>query len=177
MFLLSLKTGFSSAVIFTILVHLSLGHLHKKSFRTNNFGKFSVTVSAIDSWNKIQDQMGEIALKDLRPSKIKLLLTSKFIKSYWLIYFSFYQTLFIILCNNGIVLLYLYDSIFLNHTIASKKLNIYVYMYMYANVYIYIWGEYRPFLRLVTTFGSTKIGAQISDRSTKDIILILFNSC
>ena len=58
------------------------GHLHKKSFRTNNFGKFSVTVSAIDSWNKIQDQMGEIALKDLRPSKIKWLLTNKFIKSY-----------------------------------------------------------------------------------------------
>ena len=36
------------------------GHLHKKSFRTNNSGKFSVTVSAIDSWSKIQDQMGPI---------------------------------------------------------------------------------------------------------------------
>ena len=57
-------------------------HLHKKSFRKNNFGKFSVTVSAINSWNKIQDQMGEIALKDLRPSKIKWLFTNKFIKSY-----------------------------------------------------------------------------------------------
>ena len=57
-------------------------HLHKKSFRTNNFRKFSVIVNAIDSWNKIQDQMGEIALKDLRPSKIKWLLTNKFIKSY-----------------------------------------------------------------------------------------------
>ena len=31
------------------------GYLHKKSFRTNNFGKFSVTVIAIDSLNKIQD--------------------------------------------------------------------------------------------------------------------------
>ena len=87
------------------------GHLHKKSFRTNNFGKFSVTVSAIDSWNKIQDQMGEIALKDLRPSKIKWLLTNKFIKSYWLMYFYFYRILFI-LCEYiiGIVLFYLYDS-------------------------------------------------------------------
>ena len=28
-------------------------HPYKKSFRTNNFGKFSVTASAIDSWNKI----------------------------------------------------------------------------------------------------------------------------
>ena len=58
------------------------GYLHKKSFRRNNFGKFSVTVSAIDSWNKMQDQMDEIALKDLRSSKIKWLPTDKFIKSY-----------------------------------------------------------------------------------------------
>ena len=58
------------------------GYLHKKSFRRNNFGKFFVTVSAIDSWNKMQDQMDEIALKDLRSSKIKWLPTDKFIKSY-----------------------------------------------------------------------------------------------
>ena len=57
------------------------GHLRKKSFRTNNFEKFSVTVSTIDSWNKMQDQMGEIALKDFGPSKIKWLHTGKFIKS------------------------------------------------------------------------------------------------
>ena len=57
-------------------------HLHKKSFRTNNSGKFSVTVSAIDSWNEMQDQLSEITLKDLRPNKIKWLLTDKFIKSY-----------------------------------------------------------------------------------------------
>ena len=35
------------------------GYLHKNSFRTNSFGKFSITASAIDSWNKIQVQMGE----------------------------------------------------------------------------------------------------------------------
>ena len=58
------------------------GHLHKKSFTINNFEKLSVTVSAIDSCNKMQDQMGEIALKDLRAGKIKWLLTDKFIKSY-----------------------------------------------------------------------------------------------
>ena len=56
--------------------------LHKKSLRTSNFRKLSVTISAIDTWNKIQGQMGEIALKDLRPSKIKRLPTIKFIKSY-----------------------------------------------------------------------------------------------
>ena len=58
------------------------GHLHKKSFRINNFEKFSVTITAIDSWNKMQGQMDEIGLKDLRSSKIKWLLTEKFIKSY-----------------------------------------------------------------------------------------------
>ena len=47
------------------------GHLHRKSFRANNFGNFSVTVSVIGSWSKMQDQMGQIAPKDIRPSKIK----------------------------------------------------------------------------------------------------------
>ena len=28
-------------------------HPYKKSFKTNNFGKFSITASAIDSWNKM----------------------------------------------------------------------------------------------------------------------------
>ena len=56
--------------------------LHKKSFRTNTFGKFSITVSVIDSWNKMQSKVGEIALEDLRQRKIKLLLTDKLIKSY-----------------------------------------------------------------------------------------------
>ena len=58
------------------------GHLHKNSFRTNGFRKFSAILSAIDSWNEMQNQMGEIALKDLTPSKIKWLLTDKFIKNY-----------------------------------------------------------------------------------------------
>ena len=38
-------------------------HLHKESFRENNFGKFSVSVTAIDSWNEMQGQMGEMTLK------------------------------------------------------------------------------------------------------------------
>ena len=54
------------------------GHLDKKSFRTNNFGKFSVTVSTIELWNKMQGLMGELALKDFRFSS----LADKFIKSY-----------------------------------------------------------------------------------------------
>ena len=57
------------------------GHFHKKCFRVNNSGKFFVIVNAIDSWNKMQDQMGEITLKYLRTSKIIWLFTEKFIKS------------------------------------------------------------------------------------------------
>ena len=53
-------------------------YLHKDSFRTNFFGKFSVTISVIDSWSKMQGQMDEIALKGLRTTKTKWLL----IKSY-----------------------------------------------------------------------------------------------
>ena len=45
-----LKPGFSSAIILTTIVTFSIkGHLDKKSFKKNDFGKFSVTVSAIDS--------------------------------------------------------------------------------------------------------------------------------
>ena len=108
-FVLSLKNWFQFCYnIHNYSTTFSIkGHLHKKIFRANNFEKFSVTVSAIDSWNKIQDQSGEKALKDLRPGKIKWLLTNKFIKSYWLIYFSFYQILFILceyIMGHGIVL-------------------------------------------------------------------------
>ena len=57
-------------------------HLQKKSFKTNNFGKFSVTVSAIDSWNKMQDQIGESTKSSQTKQNFKCLLTDKFIKSY-----------------------------------------------------------------------------------------------
>ena len=58
------------------------GHLHKKSFRMNNFREFSVTVRGIDSWNKMQGQMGEIASKNLRTSKTEWLLTDIFFNCY-----------------------------------------------------------------------------------------------
>ena len=55
------------------------GHLHKNSFKTNNFEKFSVTASTIYSWNKMKDWMGETTLKNLRSSKTKWLFTETFI--------------------------------------------------------------------------------------------------
>ena len=50
--------------------------------------EFSVTTSDRYSWNKVQGQMIEIALKDLRPSKIKWILADKFILKF-LMYFLF----------------------------------------------------------------------------------------
>ena len=43
----------------------------------------------------------------------------------------------------GIVLFYLYVPVFLNHTIASMKLNIstYIYTYIYLYLYIYIYDD------------------------------------
>ena len=60
----------------------SKDHLYKQSYRTNAYGKFSVKASAIESWNKTQDQMGGILLKDQTPSKIKILMSQKYIDSY-----------------------------------------------------------------------------------------------
>ena len=65
-------------------------HLHKNSFRTINFGKFSVNVRTIGSWNKIQDKMGEMALKYLRPSKNKWLLTNNILTLYFIIFIYIY---------------------------------------------------------------------------------------
>ena len=45
--------------------------LFKPSFRTNLYGKNSITVNAIDAWNKAQTSLGDTILKDLTPNKIE----------------------------------------------------------------------------------------------------------
>ena len=57
-------------------------HLYKQSYKTNAYGKFSVKISAAESWNKTQDLLGEISLKMLIPNKLKKLLNEKYIDSY-----------------------------------------------------------------------------------------------
>ena len=47
------------------------GNLTKLFYKTNKYGKYSITVSAVESWNKIQKQLKNISLKDLPPSKTK----------------------------------------------------------------------------------------------------------
>ena len=48
------------------------GILIKLFYKTNRYGKYSVTISAAELWNKIQKQLKNTLLKDLSPNKIKL---------------------------------------------------------------------------------------------------------
>ena len=46
------------------------GNLTKLFYKTNRYGKYSITVSVVESWNKIQKQLKDVLLKDLTPKKI-----------------------------------------------------------------------------------------------------------
>ena len=50
------------------------GNLTKLFYNTNRYGKYSITVSAVESWNKIQKQLKDMLLKDLSPRKIKTII-------------------------------------------------------------------------------------------------------
>ena len=54
----------------------------KLFYKTDRYGKYSITVSAVESWNKIQKQLKSILLKDLSPNKVKTNVTSFYFKSY-----------------------------------------------------------------------------------------------
>ena len=58
------------------------GNLMKHFYKTNRYGKYSITVSAIESWNKIQKQLKNMLLKNLSPYKIKTVVTNFYLKSY-----------------------------------------------------------------------------------------------
>ena len=57
-------------------------NLIKKIYKTNRYGKYSTTVSAVDSWNKIQKQLKNTLLKDLFPNKIKTVVSNFYLKLY-----------------------------------------------------------------------------------------------
>ena len=42
----------------------------------------SITVSAVELWNKIQKQLKDMLLKDLSPNKIKTIASDFYLKSY-----------------------------------------------------------------------------------------------
>ena len=58
------------------------GNLMKRFNKTNRYGKYSMTVSAVESWNKIQKQLKNMLLKNLSPNKIKTVVTNLYLKSY-----------------------------------------------------------------------------------------------
>ena len=58
------------------------GNLTKLFYKTNRYGKYSITVSALESWNKIQKQLKDMLLKDLSPRKIKAIVSNFYLKSY-----------------------------------------------------------------------------------------------
>ena len=50
--------------------------------KTYLYGKYSVSGTAVELWNKIQKQLKRILLKDLSPNKIKTVVTDFCFKSY-----------------------------------------------------------------------------------------------
>ena len=52
------------------------GNLTKLFYKTNRYGKYSITVSPVESWNKIQKQLKDMLLKDLSPRKIKTIVSN-----------------------------------------------------------------------------------------------------
>ena len=47
--------------------------IFKPSYRTDSYGKTSITIGAINSWNKPQHQFSNLSLKTYSPTKIKSL--------------------------------------------------------------------------------------------------------
>ena len=58
------------------------GNLTKLFYKRNRYGKYSITVSAVESWNKIQKQLKDMLLKDLSPRRIKTIISNFYLKSY-----------------------------------------------------------------------------------------------
>ena len=58
------------------------GNLMELFYKTDRHGKYSITVSTVESWNKIQKQLKSILLKDLSPNKFKTVVTNFYFKSY-----------------------------------------------------------------------------------------------
>ena len=51
----------------------------KLFYKTNRYGKYSITVSAVELWNKIQKQLKDMLLKDLPPYNSPLILLKTFL--------------------------------------------------------------------------------------------------
>ena len=80
-----LTTGSHFVLIYIIITHLTPLHVNYSSphSNTNLYGRnYSVTISAVNAWNKIQTAFGDVSLKNLTTIQIKNLLTKKCIDKY-----------------------------------------------------------------------------------------------
>ena len=79
----SLKVGSPSALMFNYqTVSFTADKIFKASYITDSCGKNSITIGAINSWNKTQYQFSNLPLKIYSPIKIKSLLLKKCIGKY-----------------------------------------------------------------------------------------------
>ena len=51
------------------------GNLIKLFYKTKRYGKYSITISAVESWNKVQKQLKDLLLTDLSLNKIKIIVS------------------------------------------------------------------------------------------------------
>ena len=58
------------------------GNLMKLFYKTKRYGKYLITVSAVETWNKIQKQSKDMLLKDLSPNKIKTIISDFYLISF-----------------------------------------------------------------------------------------------
>ena len=58
------------------------GNLIKRFYKTKRYGKYSIIVRSVESWNKTQKQLKELLLRDLSPTKIKTVVSDLYLKSY-----------------------------------------------------------------------------------------------
>ena len=63
-------------------VSSTAGKIFKPSYRTDSYGKNSITIGTINGWNKTQHQFSNLSLKTYSPTKIKRLLFKKCIGKY-----------------------------------------------------------------------------------------------
>ena len=72
----------------------------KPNYKTDRYGKFLITASAAESWNKISKQFKNMLFKYLSPNKIKTVVSNIYLKSYqqlWLIMEKYGKIILIVL--------------------------------------------------------------------------------
>ena len=57
------------------------GKLTRLFYKINRYAKYSITVGAVESWNKIQKQLKDILLRIYPPRKLKQLFSNFYLKS------------------------------------------------------------------------------------------------